>query len=175
MPQLRWIDPNKLIHAAQDLAAHHSGPGRPKHTLLRRSVSTAYYALYHHLCLEGARVLLPQANQAMQLAFVRGFGHAEIKDCCGWIAGRKGGVSPPVKPIVALLGQSPFVAVSDTFWDLQEARHQADYDHLAAFSKASALASVADARRAMADVSAAAADVRQAFFVLVAMRARLPK
>lgn len=173
MPPIVPLSPDKLIQAATEQARHQSGAGRPKHALLRRAVSTSYYALYHCIGLEAAETLLPAGTRDQKLSIVRAFGHRQIKDCTGWIAGRQGGVPNPAKPLVAALKSSPFLTVSDAFWDLQEARHKADYDHFAVFSKATTLGLVQDAQRAIQDVRAAGGSDRQSFFTLVAMQSSL--
>jgi hypothetical protein len=59
-----------------------------------------------------------------------------------------------------------------SFCDLQEARHLADYDHLTPFSKATALAHIADARTAIAALDKATERQRQGFFALLAICAK---
>jgi hypothetical protein len=172
VPHRGWINPDKLVDAASDLAAHQPGPGRPRHTLLRQAVSTAYYAVFHVLCVETAHTLLPNGTDDQCLSLVRAFSHRDTKDCCAWIARRAGKIPKPVRPLVDALGQpqSPYLHVSDAFCDLQEARHRADYDHFAMFSKATVLAHVQDARRCLSDVRGAPDPDRQAFAALVALR-----
>ena len=132
MPQAVAIAPSKLIEVAEELANHMTGAGRPRPAWLRRAVSTAYYALFHCICLEAARHLLPNGEDEERLMLARTFGHAEIK----------------------------------------EARHRADYDHLAAFPKATAIAHIEDAKRSIEQVCAMPPRERELFFSLVALRAR---
>ncbi len=47
----------------------------------------------------------------------------------------------------------PIVRVSEAFVDLQQHRHDADYDHLATFSKATVLTAVAQSRSATEDLA----------------------
>jgi hypothetical protein len=173
VPQPGWLDPGKLIDAAEHLAGPNTGPGRPRHAFLRRAVSTSYYALFHALCVESACALLADCSDTERLAIARAVGHQPLKDCCGWIAGRQGGTPREARAIVDTLKQSQFVGISDTFCDLQEARHRADYDHTARFSKATTLAHIAEARRAIADLEVAGARDRQGFATLAAFRSRL--
>lgn len=167
------IDPAKLIEAARDQAAHNTGAGRPRPVLLRRAVSSAYYALFHCLSVEGAKTLLPNGTLEQQLWVARAFGHREVKDCCGWIAGRQGKVTRTVEPLVRSLRQTPLLDVADAFCDLQEARHRADYDHLAPFAKATVVAHIDDAEKAVGEVMNADARHREAFFALLALRTKL--
>lgn len=139
-----------MIEAARDsLSAAGAGPGRPKSVHLRRAVSTAYYALFHCLTRQTAEKLLPRGTEVQQLRLARTLGHAEMKKACEWAAGRRGGVHEHAKPIVTSLQQSAIADVAMSFCDLQEARHRADYDHLAPWSKATATALVNDAEKAI--------------------------
>jgi hypothetical protein len=95
-----------------------------------------------------------------------------MKTCCAWVAGRPGNPHKSVAPLVLSLKQSCFVDISDSFCDLQEARHEADYNHLATFSKAATVALVSDARASIEQVATATLQERHAFFSLLALRAR---
>ena len=166
------INPEKLLEAAEELLDSNSG-GRPRSIRLRRAVSSAYYGLFHHICLEGAATLLPKGTQQQQLWIARAFGHREIKDCCSWVSGRKGNITQQVRPIVAELKTGPLLSVSDAFCDLQEARHRADYDHLAPFTKAAVGGYIEDARRAMSEMALTDTNHRHAYFALLALKCRL--
>jgi predicted negative regulator of RcsB-dependent stress response len=89
---------------------------------------------------------------------------------CEWIAGRRGQPPRHARPLVATLAGTDIADVAAAFCDLQEARHRADYDHLAAFSKAVVLTSVQDAEQAIAKLGAAAQAQRETFFSLIALR-----
>jgi predicted negative regulator of RcsB-dependent stress response len=96
-----------------------------------------------------------------------------MKAVCAQIAGREGGIHQHVRPLVKDLKQTGIADVAASFCDLQEARHRADYDHLADFSKAVALAHVEDAEKAMQTLVKARKRDRDAFFSLLALGARL--
>lgn len=174
MAQAVPIDPAKLVNAARDFADHSPGAGRPRPILLRRAVSTAYYALFHRLSRDAATHLLPNGAPEDQLRLARTFGHHGLKKTCGQIAGRQGGIHPHVKTLVASLKSTGIADVAASFCDLQEARHAADYDHLAPISKPAAMAHVEDAKKAIETLEGANDADRQAFFSLLAMDARLP-
>lgn len=86
--------------------------------LLRRAVSTAYYALFH-LLIEDACANWVNTDQRPRLA--RQFDHKRMKEASAFAAKR----SP--------VGSDLFV-VGNTFVNLQEKRHDADYDLTVAFS-----------------------------------------
>jgi len=117
--------------------------------------------------------LLPEGSDTQQLWVARAFGHREIKDSCSWVAGREGGIRRQVKPIVDYLKSGPLVSVSDAFCDLQEARHRADYDHLAPFTKATVVAHIEDAGRAMTEMTGADPGHRHAFVTLLSLKCKM--
>lgn len=117
---------------------------------------------------------MPKGDQEDQLKLARTFGHYGLKKTCSQIAGRQGGVHPHVKVLVESLKQTSIADVSASFCDLQEARHAADYDHLAPISKPATLAHVEDAKKAVETLEGAGDAEREAFFSLLAMDARVP-
>jgi hypothetical protein len=167
------IDPAKLIEAAAEFAEHQTGAGRPRAIWLRHAVSSAYYALFHAISRQTADHLLPEAANEDRLRLTRSFGHTPVKEVCEWISGRRGKPPRHAKPLVQSLEHAAVADVASMFCDLQEARHRADYDHLASFTKDDVVEHVRDAKAAIGDLAAAPADQRQAFFALVSLRARL--
>jgi uncharacterized protein (UPF0332 family) len=103
----------------------HREPRKPRQASLRRAVSTAYYALFHLLISEASAMLV--ANASLRLLVSRTFTHAEMRNASRSFAGgtlpRKfdsvtGGATVP----------PPLQAVATTLVELQEARHEADYN-----------------------------------------------
>jgi uncharacterized protein (UPF0332 family) len=86
--------------------------------LLRRAVSTAYYAVFH-LLIEDACANWAYTGQRSRLA--RQFDHRRMKEASVFTAKR----SP---------AGSDLYVVSKTFVRLQERRHEADYDLAVTFS-----------------------------------------
>jgi uncharacterized protein (UPF0332 family) len=144
------IDPAKLIEAAEEFAKQKGGKGRPRPVLLRRAVSTAYYALYHGLTRTTAEHLLPSGSDEDQLKITR----------------------PYLDPISQSFQGTPLFDVAMILCDLQEARHKADYDHLETFSKQATVGLVADARKALKTLDASEPKDREAFLALLAMSLR---
>jgi hypothetical protein len=60
--------------------------------------------------------------------------------------------------------------VANVFIDLQESRHTADYDHLAPFAKATALAAIQDADQAIRKLQQAPARDQEAFYALLCLK-----
>jgi uncharacterized protein (UPF0332 family) len=113
-----------LLGQARALAGNE--PQRPRQASLRRAVSAAYYSLFHLLTEDAALVMFGGSNAADLRAVLRhAFQHATMKNAAQGI----GAGNPAAAWRRLLAAPSPelkFVAV--TFVDLQQARHQADYD-----------------------------------------------
>lgn len=122
-----------LLEQAQHLAALEQG--RPRQASLRRAVSAAYYSLFHLVVDEAARYLVTAAK--LRPAVARTFEHSAVKsaaEAVGAVARRPQNnhwfrpyLNDPISP--------DLVAVCDTFVDLQEQRHRADYDTSVAFTR----------------------------------------
>lgn len=113
-----------LLEQAQQLA--HLDPKRPKQANLRRAVSSAYYALFHHLIDESSSFLLGTKSDNLRRQLARNYEHGQMKSAAADFANPKGAGAwrsvLPTPPSTAL----QFVA--STFVQLQEARHDADYN-----------------------------------------------
>lgn len=163
------IDPEKLIDEAK--RALQKKQGRPHSVKLRRAVSTAYYALYHSICRQAAAHLLPNGSLEDQLRIARSFGHRDVKSVCEWIAGRR----DPNDTLTALIDRLKNTDISDvatTLFDLQESRHDADYNHLEPFSQQVTASIVSEAEAAIRVLEGAPESDREVFFALVTIRSR---
>jgi uncharacterized protein (UPF0332 family) len=140
------IDPRRLIEHARDLARQQSGAGRPRAASLRRAVSAAYYAAFHAVGLHVARQLLPHGTTEDQWRLTRSLDHGALREVCQWTTGNPGAGKQHVRAIVADLQADPDIReLAGVAFRLQEARHLADYDHLAPFSRPSVLSSINEA------------------------------
>lgn len=115
-----------LLRQARHLANRE--PRRPRQASLRRAVSTAYYALFHLLTHEAVQLLLVgRGREPLRFSLARAFSHASMKTVAAGFA--RNDVSPKI--VGGLNGQpiQPELAnVAGAFVDLQQARHEADYD-----------------------------------------------
>jgi hypothetical protein len=92
-----------------------------------------------------------------------------VKAVCQWIAGRD--TAPPgTRDLVATLRNSPIDDLANTFIDLQERRHLADYDHLTPFPKQSVVLDVDNAEDAITKLTNASDQERETFFTLLAFK-----
>lgn len=148
-----------LLDQAHQLARHE--PKRPRQASLRRAVSTGYYAVFHLLVDAASREIVSGQGQDMLRQSVgRALNHSDMKNACQALANwnRR---NPP-RPVGAMMpgGPNPDVqTVASAFVELQQARHEADYDLSCRFSRSDvfALLKLADdafaamARMRMAD------------------------
>ena len=113
-----------LLAQAQSLVGRE--PRRPKQASLRRAVSAAYYSLFHLLAEDAARVMFGGSDAAELRAVIRrAFQHSTMKKAA--IGFGAGNLAEPWKSL--LVTPSPQLRlVASTFVDLQQGRHQADYD-----------------------------------------------
>jgi hypothetical protein len=115
------MNPAQLLDQAERLAE--TGVGRPRQTDLRRAVSTAYYALFHLLTQDGARHI--STNPELQPLVARAFGHGEMKQVSDLFARNR--LPDHLSRLVPVM-PADLQVVADAFFQLQEARHRADYD-----------------------------------------------
>jgi hypothetical protein len=163
------IRPDALLRQARVLAGFGAGRGRPKTIDHRRAVSAAYYALYHRLIDACVDLMFPKGiPESARHAATRWFDHGDIAEVCRWVlkvaiytkpqAERPQGIkdngvwelfSTPASG--GRRSAVPFAVrfTADAFVTLQQARHDADYDHSASFPKAVARTHVLTAVRAI--------------------------
>lgn len=114
--------PEDLLEQAYELAAKE--PGEPKQASLRRTVSTAYYALFHLLIDEAVG---KWAIERQRSRLARSFEHDAMKRKCAEVVKRvKDGARIPVE----------LNTVAHNFVQLQDRRHTADYDNSMRWSRA---------------------------------------
>src|SRR5580704_4725659 len=115
-----------LLALADRLA--HPLPTEPQQASFRRSISTAYYALFHLLVQEAVQNW--NGSPTTQLGLERKFEHRTMKDVSNSVVignwRRWSNPSPAVPPQLS--------GVAAAFVDLQEKRHQADYDNAKTWS-----------------------------------------
>ena len=133
----------------------------PSTAARRRAVSTAYYALFHGLIAEAvARTVGDDPDRDEdRYTYSRWYAHGEMRTVSQWVVRLARGESVP-NGIPILLGNPPpdLVELARTFIQLQEARHEADYDHAANLSDADARVAINTAREALARLLSLATD-----------------
>ncbi|MBI5853573.1 MAG: hypothetical protein HZB39_21400 [Planctomycetes bacterium] len=110
-------------------------PKRPKQANLRRAISATYYALFHLLVGDAVALFLPARNKPLRHQLARKFTHKQMKAIAhAW------STSP---------GPRGLSLLADVFVELQEARHEADYDLSSRFTRRQAEDQVIRARAAV--------------------------
>jgi uncharacterized protein (UPF0332 family) len=121
-----------LLEQADHLARRESR--KPKQASLRRAVSASYYALFHLFLDEAVLGLVKGPNpDSLRNLLRRAFDHGEMRRVCDAFSG---GTLP--ESLAAVLG-GPVSAdlrnVADAFLELQQARHEADYNLSRSFTR----------------------------------------
>ena len=125
-----------LLDVADILAAQ---GGRPnlQQAAMRRAVSTAYYAVFHALCYCCTDGLVRWSRTDLVAKAYRSLNHGDARK-------RLAGAASLTEPGSALR------LVSAAFNDLQDRRHEADYDRpTSMFSRGEVVAHIEKARRAV--------------------------
>lgn len=146
------LDPTSLVGTARRLAKA-SGRGRPRQADLLRAVSTAYYALFHQLCLDYANFLVGKATVAyIEEAWRRAYRTASHG------------------PLRTRAERGAFTAFgsavqdfANLFVQMQKKRHTADYDPVVVFTRESVLADIDQVEEAIKQYRKASSIERRAF------------
>lgn len=140
-----------LIKVAELLVS--GAAGRPRQAMLKRSVSTAYYALFHALAYNNVDALLGWGLQSPQYwetvsPIYRLIDHGSAKNALARI--------PRAHPQA-----DAFIRIASAFIELQKQRMLADYDPKPTFTLPDVRELIAVAREAIADVRALPRDDRR--------------
>ncbi len=115
---------------------------------LRRSVSTAYYALFHLLVEDGAARLT--GHSGLRMLVGRAFVHGEMYKTARAFRSGPGGLPTTVSALGITLPPE-LSTVASAFIDLQDAQHEADYNLGKSFVRAEARDLVDQVGRAFTD------------------------
>lgn len=161
------LNPDHLLEQADRLLAP-SGGGAPRQVDLRRAISNAYYAVFHAVVTEAADDLVGKSHRhTPRYALVyRSVAHRSLAELCKDIAKTKlpgkysihepaGGFGPDLQSFAATVIQ------------LQEKRHEADYDPLVRVRRSDAALAIATGREALVLFRRANVARRRAFLSLV--------
>lgn len=133
-----------LLKQARFLAENE--PKKPKQASLRRSVSASYYALFHLLIDEATKLMLSgQKRACLRDCLARAFNHSTMKNFAKSISDSNNNYTPknpvskpPQKFASAFNGQpvsQKLIDVASSFVQLQQARHEADYNRAFRFTR----------------------------------------
>lgn len=137
-----------LLRQARLLA--HYELKKPKQASLRRAVSADYYSLFHLFTSEAAdRLVTGTDREALRAVLRRAFDHATMKEASKEIVKPNGGKL--AKGMNGIAVPIALKDVAEAFVELQQARHEADYDVFRTFTRAEALDLVDMAEQAFAN------------------------
>ncbi|MBX3183268.1 MAG: hypothetical protein KIT72_04125 [Polyangiaceae bacterium] len=162
-----------LLSQAEDLAKRE--PNRPKQASLRRSVSSAYYAVFHLLIDAASRFVVRGGDRvSLRHAVARTFDHGEMKFAANTF---KGGALPhALQDAVKGPISTELKRLSEGFIELQQARHEADYNLSRTFTRDEALDLLRTAAQAFDDWQVVAnTQAGDAFLVALLLRRKLDR
>jgi hypothetical protein len=125
---------------------------KPKQANLRRAVSSAYYAMFHFLSEEAARIFVGAGQQDRMRRDLarRAVAHTRLKDVCQeFLKATPRDLLKPYWPATGTPGSSDMATVCQNLIALQEFRHLADYDFSVSVSRTQALDACEKAKEAM--------------------------
>ena len=160
------MEPDDLIAVARTLAAggNAGNPGGTTDTELRRAVSCAYYAIFHTLCgayadvMAGPHVGSQMGRELWNMAY-RTIDHGPARNKCSDSVGMSR-FSPDIQNFAAKLV------------DLQQRRHESDYNPGATFDRIQVTQIIDDAVDALAGFNNAPPDEIRLFITYLTSRPR---
>ena len=129
--------PNDLLEQARHLANRE--PKRPKQASLRRAVSTAYYAIFHLLSMETAK---NWKRPAERFTVARMLDHTPMAKACSRKRdelNRYFNTTPRPRPGHDYDVRKHLQVITNTFVDMLQHRHTADYDGATTWSRTDVL------------------------------------
>ncbi len=148
------VDYDQLLELAEQ--GTQPAAGAPRQAVLRRSVSTAYYAVFHALLGRVATTFVKAEFRKSRTLFYRALDHNNAKTRCV-----KAGKTQLDNPEKSYFGFSHFSAeiqnFANAFVQLQKLRHDCDYDPDFKIAKASTIAAIETAREAIENLATAQA------------------
>lgn len=127
------------------MARKHSLYKSPDDATVRRAVSTAYYALFHAITYE-ATLMFDASRMGESHILRRVYSHSTMKTCCGQFS--KPWLNDTIAAKVGKPGNAGYLVPMDVrviakaFVDLQQLRHDADYNHAASLTATEAATAV---------------------------------
>jgi uncharacterized protein (UPF0332 family) len=169
LPILR---PEHLIEQAEKLIVR-PPHGPPRQVDLRRAISSAYYAIFHFAMAELANEVVGarwRATHRYALIY-RSVDHAQLRKVCDEVS--RPLPTPKIRQVFPSEEIDPgVVAFASAATELQQRRHDADYDPLGRYVSSDAKSAIAAARIATRRLAAAPIDHRKSFLTLLLRQPR---
>ena len=161
------LNPDHLLDQAERLIIPPPA-GPPRQVDLRRAISSAYYAVFHHILREAADefVGVTRRSSRRYTLVYRSVDHRALRDLC--LEVRKPTLTPKFLRHAPTVGFGPNIpAFASAVIELQEKRHAADYDPANRFKTSDAKLAIATARSAIRRYQKASPPRRQHFLTLL--------
>jgi uncharacterized protein (UPF0332 family) len=159
------LDVGHLLELAE-LEAMLQGLGKPRQAFLRRSGSTAYYALFHALLAMVAETFVTQSDWKSRVLFYRAIDHTKARSRCRLLG--QATLPDPERKFFGIDRFGPELRdFANEFVRLQEYRYACDYDPEFVISRQEALDAIADARLAISKLHGADQTERRQFLSYV--------
>lgn len=160
------LNPDHLFEQANKLITGQTGP--PRQVDIRRSISAAYYAIFHATITAAVDQFVGITNRDRSrygLAY-RSVTHAWLRDLCKEV--QKPVLSSKFKPHAPANGFGrDIMEFAEAIVQLQEKRHSADYDVMIRMNKSDAILAIKAAEAAFRRFAKASKTQRQAFLILL--------
>jgi hypothetical protein len=155
------LDPEELFQQAEFLIKPRQ-PGPPLQVDVRRAISSVYYGLFHFLAAAAADEFVGKTKRR-EIAYAllyRSLHHGPMKAVCQQVRTKSSKFGQPLKDCAG------------AFIDLQERRHEADYDPRPLLRTSNALLATSAARNAVTSFELSPGDERRQFLALLAFKQR---
>jgi uncharacterized protein (UPF0332 family) len=164
---LAILNPEHFFEQADQLIAPPAA-GPPRQVSIRRAISAAYYGLFHAMLIAAADQFVGASKRSTNLyALVyRAVDHRALRVLCEEV--KKSNRSSKYLPYEPWGGFGTNIAAfAITALELQEKRHEADYNPMVRMKSLDAQVAIAAAKAALAGFEAASKPSREAFLTLL--------
>lgn len=165
-------NPEHLFEQALSLAAVPT-TGRPRQANLRRSISAAYYGVFHATLSAAADQFVGRARQSSKIYVLvyRSIDHGKLRELCEEI--KKTPLPEKFKSYAPSGGFGDEIrGFSVAFLELQEKRHSADYDPSYRVKMSDVVPAIKSARDAVERLQRAPSEQREAFLGMLLFKPR---
>lgn len=158
------LNPEELLDQARLLAA------QPRQADLRRSISSAYYGLFHFFLTAAADMIVgaDKRNTPYHGLVYRSVEHRQLRAVSSYLSKS----NPDNLPMAPADGFGPIAEVARLAGNLLELRHKADYDPEYSCDSDEASVAVSDAQQAIDLFKTGTSDQQQTFLKLFLFKAR---
>jgi hypothetical protein len=165
------LDPEHLFEQADLLITARAG--RPRQADIRRAISATYYGLFHAAVTAAADQVVGATNRAKSRygLVYRSIDHKSLRDLCEAI--KKPNLPDKYKPYAPQGGFEPdIIAFATAVAELQEKRHEADYNPMIQMKRSDTILWIGAARAALTGFQNVDPEQRTIFLTLLLFATR---